>query len=62
MKAKDEWKIMDTKNVKNNAKSIHTLYSALDVNEVNRISGCEIAKEIWDKLEVTHEGTNQVKE
>ena len=27
----------------------------------NRISLCESAKEIWDKLEVAHEGTNQVK-
>ena len=41
---------------------MHTLYCALDVNEFNRISGCETAKEIWNKLEVTHEGTSQVKE
>ena len=56
---------MDTfryKRCSNNAKAIHILYCALDVNEFNRISICEIAKEIWDKLEVTHEGTNQVKE
>src|ERR1043165_3652531 len=30
--------------------------------EYNRISGCETAKEIWDKLEVTYEGTSKVKE
>ena len=26
------------------------------------MSSCTSAKEIWDKLEVTHEGTNEVKE
>ena len=38
----------------NNAKAVHTLYCTLDMNEFIRISRCEIAKEIWDKLEVTH--------
>ena len=37
-------------------------YCALDANEFNRISTCKTAKEIWDKLIVTHEGTEQVKE
>ena len=45
-----------------NAKPVIVLYCALDVNEFNRISTCTSAKEIWDRLEVTHEGTNQVKE
>jgi hypothetical protein len=38
------------------------LYCALDANEFNRIFTCESAKEMWDKLGVTYEGTNQVKE
>ena len=45
-----------------NAKAMNVLYYALDANEFNRISVCTSAKEIWDTLEVTHEGTNQVKE
>ena len=53
---------MDTKDLQNNAKTIHTLYCVFYVNEFNRIFDCETAKEIWDKLEVTHEGTSQVKE
>ena len=61
-KLKKEWTPTDVKDIQNNAKAMHTLYCALDVNEFNRISGCETAKEIWDKLEVTHEGTSQVKE
>ncbi|KAK8622059.1 hypothetical protein V6N13_097686 [Hibiscus sabdariffa] len=27
-----------------------------------KVSSCESAKEVWDKLEVIHEGTNDVKE
>ena len=34
----------------------------MDPNEYNRIPSYESAKEIWDRLEVTHEGTSQVKE
>src|SRR5262249_13161317 len=30
--------------------------------EFNRVSLCKSAKEIWDKLQVTYEGTPQVKE
>ncbi|KAI5680837.1 hypothetical protein M9H77_02064 [Catharanthus roseus] len=35
---------------------------ALDVNEYNRVSGCDLAHDMWKLLKVTHEGTNQVKE
>ena len=41
---------------------MNLLYCALSTSEFNRISTCTSAKEIWDKLEVTHEGINQVKE
>ena len=33
----------------------------MDRNEYNRISQCKTAKEIWRILEITHEGTTQVK-
>lgn len=52
----------DKKKLSLNAKAINMLYCALDKNEFNRISTCSSAKEIWHKLEVTHEGTSQVKE
>ena len=45
-----------------NAKAINALKCTLSVSEFNRISSSTLAKEIWDRLEVTHEGTNQVKE
>ena len=45
-----------------NFKAINTLHYALNPTEFNRISKCKTAKEIWDKLKVTHEKTSQVKE
>ena len=48
--------------MESNAKVMNILYCTLDPNEFNRISTCKSAKEIWDRLEVTHEGTNQIKE
>ena len=45
-----------------NAKAMNLLYCALDANDFNRISGYISIKEIWDKLKVTYEGINQVKE
>ena len=45
-----------------NAKAMNILYYALDANEFNHILACISAKKIQDRLEVTHEGTNQVKE
>ena len=44
-----------------NGNAMNILYCGLDPNEYNRIPSCESAKEIWDKLEVAHKGTNQVK-
>ena len=41
---------------------MNLLYCALSASEYNRIFTCSSTKEIWDRLEVTHEGTNQVKE
>jgi len=51
----------DIKQSEINAKAMNLLYCILDPSELNRISTCTSAKEIWDTLEVTHEGTDQVK-
>jgi len=53
----DGFKMME-KNVK--AKKL--LYFCLRPDEYTRILECESTKEMWDGLQVTHEGTNQVKQ
>ena len=45
-----------------NAKAMTALFCAIDANEFNRVSTCKSAHEIWHNLEVTHEGTNKVKQ
>ncbi|GAV68744.1 DUF4219 domain-containing protein [Cephalotus follicularis] len=44
--------------LKLNAKAKHIIFCALSSNEFDRISSCESAKEIWDKLEDLHEEKN----
>ncbi|GKU90881.1 hypothetical protein SLEP1_g4825 [Rubroshorea leprosula] len=45
-----------------NNKAINMLQCALNPIEFHRVFGCDMAKEMWDMLEVTHEGTSQTKE
>ncbi|KAA3484005.1 UBN2 domain-containing protein [Gossypium australe] len=59
--SKKEGNEEDRRSIQLNVKVMHTLFYALDPEEYCRISSCSNAKEIWDKLEVIHEGTNQVK-
>ena len=44
-----------------NAQAVKILHCGLGPHEHNRIMGCKSAKQIWDLLQVTHEGTNEVK-
>ncbi|XP_019259941.1 PREDICTED: uncharacterized protein LOC109237977 [Nicotiana attenuata] len=46
--------------VSNKARNL--LYNAISGEEYEKISSCDTAKEMWDKLEVTYEGTSKVKE
>lgn len=41
---------------------MNVLYCVLDANEFNCILTCNSTKEIWDRLEITYKGINQVKE
>ena len=45
-----------------NAKAKKLLYFGLGLDVYTRISECEFAKDIWDALQIAHEGTNQVKQ
>ncbi|GKV40372.1 hypothetical protein SLEP1_g48027 [Rubroshorea leprosula] len=51
----------DRKKLQINAQAKNALFCALHPSEYDRISACDFAKEMWDKLQVAHEGTNEVK-
>jgi hypothetical protein len=44
-----------------NDKVLHAIYTSLCFEEFGRISRCVIAKEAWETLEITHEGSQIVK-
>ncbi|XP_049405043.1 uncharacterized protein LOC125868438 [Solanum stenotomum] len=48
--------------IQTNARAISLVYCAVSGAEYDKISICETAKKMWDKLEVTYEGTTKVKE
>ncbi|VFQ79979.1 unnamed protein product [Cuscuta campestris] len=61
-KTEDEFYAEDIKKVENYAKAINMLYCAVNPDDYRKISCCTTAKEMWDKLEMTYEGTDQVRE
>ncbi|GAV70631.1 DUF4219 domain-containing protein/UBN2 domain-containing protein, partial [Cephalotus follicularis] len=52
----------DRKRVQMNAKAKHIIICAINSSDFNRVSSCISDKEMWDRLEVTYEGTIQVKD
>ncbi|GAV67591.1 UBN2 domain-containing protein [Cephalotus follicularis] len=62
LKPENEFNDNDFRMLQLNSKAKHVLFCVEGPNEFNRISSCDTAKEMWDMLEVTYEGTNQVKE
>jgi len=61
-KKPEEFNAEDFKMMEKNAKTKKLLYFGLGHDEYTRISECESAKDIWDALQVAHEGTSQVKQ
>ena len=56
------WSDDQKKNANLDAKAMNALFCALTKEEFNRVSTATSANQIWNTLQVTHEGTNKVKE
>jgi len=56
-----QWTDAKNKKAKFDCIAKNIITSALNSDEFFRISQCASAKEMWDTLEVTHEGKNDVK-
>ena len=61
-KPKEEWNDGDRKLISYNHKAMHILFCALSRDLFNKVQQFQNAQEIWHTLEVTYEGTKQVKE
>jgi len=60
-KPKEQWDEEERKMVQYNLKAKNIITYALGMDEYFRVSNCKNAKEIWDTLQVTYEGTTDVK-
>ncbi|XP_070049193.1 uncharacterized protein [Nicotiana tomentosiformis] len=60
-KTRADYTADDLRKWEKNAKANKWLVCVLGPDEYNRIQSCTTAKEIWDTLQVAHEGTAQVK-
>ena len=56
-----QWTDAKSKKAKFDCIAKNIITSALNSDEFFRVSQCKSSKEMWDTLEVTHEGTNEVK-
>ncbi|VFQ96638.1 unnamed protein product [Cuscuta campestris] len=59
-KTEEEFTDEDCKKMELNAKAINMIYCGVNADDYRKISRCETAKQMWEKLEVTYEGTTQV--
>ncbi|KAL6986439.1 hypothetical protein U1Q18_052640 [Sarracenia purpurea var. burkii] len=57
----EQWDAKDRARIGWNNKAINAIFSGVTSNEFRRICTCDIAKDAWDILETTHEGTSTVK-
>src|SRR3954464_4266823 len=60
-KPQAQWDEKDEKNYGYDWKARNMITASLGVDEYFRVSHCQTAKEMWDALQVAHEGTNDVK-
>ena len=58
---REQWDEEEKKLVQYNLKPKNIITFALGMDEYFRVSNCKNAKEMWDTLQVTHEGTTDVK-
>jgi len=56
-----QWTPDENKRAHYDVRAKNIISSALTLDEFYRVFVCESTKEMWDVLEVTHEGTNEVK-
>ncbi|XP_069152827.1 uncharacterized protein [Solanum lycopersicum] len=61
-KPRQKYDEADGKKIEKGFKAKTLLVCGIGPDEYNRVSACEFAKEIWDCLKTSHEGTEQVKE
>nr|XP_033515022.1 uncharacterized protein LOC117279578 [Nicotiana tomentosiformis] len=60
-KTRKEYNDVDRKTIEKNLRAKKIPVCGIGPDEYNRIFSCHSAKEIWEALQIAHEGTTQVK-
>ncbi|XP_070057818.1 uncharacterized protein [Nicotiana tomentosiformis] len=61
-KTRKEFNDVDHKSIEKNFRAKKILVCGIGPDKYNRISACQSTKEIWEALQIAHEGTIQVKQ
>ncbi|XP_074283209.1 uncharacterized protein LOC141607759 [Silene latifolia] len=61
VKSEESYVEADYRKVEKNSKAMSILQYGIGEQDINRISGCTSAKDIWDTLILAYEGMSQVK-
>jgi len=61
LKPEEEWIVAEDELTLGNSKALNALFNGVDKNMFRLIKQCTIAKDAWEILKTTHEGTTKVK-
>jgi 2-polyprenyl-6-methoxyphenol hydroxylase-like FAD-dependent oxidoreductase len=61
LKPEEEWSKEEDELALINSKALNALFNGVDKNMVRMINNCTVAKNAWDILRTTHEGTSKVR-
>jgi len=61
LKPKEEWTVPEDELALANSKALNALFNGVYKNMLRLIKKCDVAKDAWDILRTTHEGTSKVK-
>src|ERR1043165_9220007 len=61
LKPEEEWSKEEEELALGNSKALNALFNGIERNIFRLVHQCELAKDVWDTLKTTHEGTSKVK-
>jgi len=60
-KAEEQWSKEEDELALGNSKALNDIFNGVDKNIFRLVNNCEVAKDAWNILKTTHEGTSRVK-
>ena len=61
LKPKTTWSTEEDKLANNNSRALNAIFNGVDASQFKLILMCETAKDTWEILQTSHEGTATVK-